>query len=327
MKKIIISGIVFLLLGAAIGYVIGFNRERSVSVEKLDKLYPIRLNSSLYKFTNPLLAYLIPSADNEPQWASLKSKISDVINASKQKGLTRASVFMYSLNQGRWIGVNENETYPPASMFKVIIMIAYLKGEEQSPELLNEKLIYTKELNQKVSGSTTSLQIGESYIVSDLINKMIIDSDNGAEVLLLNYMDRGFFNSLFTILGIKDLNTDGSFFISPRQYSLFFRIIYNATYLNIDLSEKALAILSQTKFNEGIVAGVPSDVVVAHKFGEYSASGSMQAKDVGLHDCGIVYYPSNPYFLCVMTDGNDFNELKSVIKNISSLIYQNYQAN
>ena len=45
------------------------------------------------------------------------------------------------------------------------------------------------------------------------------------------------------------------------------------------------------------------------------------AKTKQLHDCGIIYYPGNPYLLCVMTRGDSFGELSSTIRDISDIIY------
>ena len=327
----IIFSIIFLILGSIIGYTIGFNKEHSVLVNELNILHPIRLNSPSHKLIDPLLVYVIPSADQDSSLRLLKNKISDLISAEKQKGLNKASVFMLDLNQGRWIGINENDVYPPASMFKVVIMVAYFKGAEQIPGLLDKKLTYTKDIDEKTKSvafnSQTNLKVGMDYTVSELIDKMIGDSDNGAEELLFSSLDPNFFSEFFKILDINNFTPDGNFFISPRQYSLFFRIIYNATYLNIDLSEKALDILSNTNFKDGLVAGVPADTTVAHKYGEYISSKDNKITGIDLHDCGIVYYKDNPYFLCIMTNGNNLDELKSVIKNISSLVYQNHQAN
>src|SRR6185437_13516132 len=90
------------------------------------------------------------------------------------------------------------------------------------------------------------------------------------------------------------------------------------TYLSPEMSEKALKLLSQTTFTSGIVAGVPKNIPVAHKFGEraYDTDATKE-----LHDCGIVYFPNHPYMLCIMTKGTDFGSLATVLKTISQKTY------
>ena len=75
--------------------------------------------------------------------------------------------------------------------------------------------------------------------------------------------------------------------------------------------------LSEVKFNKGILNGVPENILVAHKFGEMqTVEGERQ-----FHDCGIVYYPKHPYLLCVMTRGQNWDELSSTIGETSKEIY------
>jgi beta-lactamase class A len=94
-------------------------------------------------------------------------------------------------------------------------------------------------------------------------------------------------------------------------------VLYYSTYLNKDYSEKALELLSNTEFTQGLVAPLPRSVTVAHKFGERALpDGTNQ-----LHDCGIVYYPGHPYLLCIMTKGPDFKDLTQAIQQISSKVY------
>ena len=119
-----------------------------------------------------------------------------------------------------------------------------------------------------------------------------------------------------------DLNIDvptevPDFTISAKNYSTFLRILYNSTYLNDSDSEKALDILSKTTFVDGLVAGVPKGTTIAHKFGEHVSS----FHEIELHDCGIIYYPQNPYLLCVMTKGQDFSKLAKIIADISAMVY------
>lgn len=161
--------------------------------------------------------------------------------------------------------------------------------------------------------------MGQIYTVEELLRNMIVSSDNISGQLLSRNMDSKFIASLYSDLGlhIPDLN-EQEHQISGKDYATFFRTLYNATYLNQKLSEKALKLLTQTDFRDGIVAGVPENITVAHKFAErrYTEGG------VQLHDCGIVYYSKSPYLLCIMTKGEELETLKKIIKNISRMIYE-----
>jgi hypothetical protein len=80
--------------------------------------------------------------------------------------------------------------------------------------------------------------------------------------------------------------------------------------------------LAKSTFTEGIVAGLPQGMTVAHKFGEAELpDGTLQ-----LHDCGIVYKPNQPYLICVMTKGSNFDTLAGVISHISKTVYQIIQS-
>ena len=115
--------------------------------------------------------------------------------------------------------------------------------------------------------------------------------------------------------------------ISGKDYATFFRVLYSCTYLNEDLSAKAIGLLSKTEFKDGIVAGVPDNITVAHKFAERKYGGDdYSLKGSQFHDCGIVYYPKSPYLICVMTRGRDFNILERIIKEISKIVYEHEEA-
>lgn len=331
--KLVLIIVLTFIVGVVLGFGAEFVYQKNQKNQLADNVVikPIREHDSSYKFIDPLLAYIIPQADKETQLNLLKSKISSVINKQKADGLIKdASVFFYDMNRGRWIGVNEGAQYKPASMLKVVIMVSYFKKTETEKDLLKKELIYDQRIDKVVKSddffSNSVLQINKGYAIEDLINKMIIDSDNGAELLLLDNIDPTSLSALYNALNIPTPESSkGDFVISPRAYSLFFRILYNATYLDKATSEKALKILSQTTFNDGLVAGLPEGVIVSHKFGQVVLHENSKINELELHDCGIIYYPSYPYFLCVMTKGKDNDKLKSFIKNISLTVYEEYQ--
>ena len=74
--------------------------------------------------------------------------------------------------------------------------------------------------------------------------------------------------------------------------------------------------MSQTDFEKGIKAGVPENIKVAHKFSERRLGDLAQ-----LHDCGIIYKQGRPYLLCVMTRGKNFEDLETLIGDVSREVW------
>jgi hypothetical protein len=128
-------------------------------------------------------------------------------------------------------------------------------------------------------------------------------------------------NKAYTDLGVSNPDEVSDYTISPAQYVGFLRILYNATYLSQAFSEKALSLMSQSTFTQGIAAGVPTGVVVAQKYGEHIDTDKAGTQIVELHNCGIVYAKDAPYALCIMTKGTDVNQLITILKDISGVVY------
>jgi hypothetical protein len=129
-------------------------------------------------------------------------------------------------------------------------------------------------------------------------------------------------NRVYSNLRILDPPTPVSDqFLSVQTYESVFRVLYNASYLSREASDWALEILADSEFKTGLVAGVPSNVTVSHKFGEHSVENGVQ-----LHDCGIVYHPRHPYLLCVMSKGTNFDMLDDVIAGVSRVVYSEIDA-
>ena len=241
--------------------------------------------------------------------------------------------------------MNPSELYTPASLNKVPLMMAYYKIAEANPAILSQNITYTGATNDddiEEIKSAVQLTPGTTYTVEELIEHMIRYSDNNAANLLLQYLtdtsNLSAYVAVFSDLGadqtVLSENTDNATTtgdtdnMTVGEYSVFLRALYNAAYLDRDDSERALQLLSETDFTEGIESGVPNGVLVAQKFGEVrlvSSSGTLLGKE--LHNCGIVYYPDHPYLLCIMTKatGDNIPALESDIASISSIVYKNMQ--
>lgn len=255
---------------------------------------------------------------------SFKNNVQDEIDrliGSKQ--IDFASIYFRDMDNGPFFDINGDQQFISASLLKVPLMIAYYKESESNPDILNKKIIYTKVLDTDVQHfQAPGIILGQTYTIEQLIEAMIKNSDNNAYDLLLQNIDSNSLSGVFQYLGIT-IPTD-QIVLTVKQYATFFRILFNASYLNYNDSEQALSLLDNIYFQNGLQAGVPSGIQVVNKFGEKWDGVASDEKQ--LHDCGIIYYPNHPYLLCVMTRGGDFDQIASSIADLSKFVYNQVDA-
>lgn len=318
-QKVIVY-ILLLIVGIGIGVLI------SKYLLKSEVQSYTQIRQSEYKYINPIVDIEPINEASKGELLVLQQSLDEIVrekrNNKETSDVTEVSIYYKDLNSGAWIGVNEKSNFTPASLLKVPIMISLYKRAEDNPSVLEEKLIYEpvdKDTEQNIKPEV-ELKSGEYYTVDDLIAHMITYSDNNASYALEEVLTDEEFFKIFSDLGlgsIQDITTTEDY-MSVKEYAGFFRILYNASYLNKEYSMKALELLTQTTFNDGIVSGVPEGIEIAHKFGERTLDNTYVKQ---LHDCGIVYHPQKPYILCVMTRGTNFRDMKAILKQISSTVY------
>lgn len=272
-----------------------------------------------YPLLNPLLRS--DSAVDFTELRPFSYKIRSLVDGHKRAGsATHVSVYFRDLENGPMFGVAVDEKFSPASLLKVPLMMAVLKEAESDPALLGRRLRNDQPELARSDFNGLALERGAEYAVDELLRAMVAASDNNAVILLRTVVGDAPLNAVFRDFGmvIPEVRTlDDS--MSVREYAAFFRILYNASYLDKAMSQKGLEYLAASDFKRGLVAGVPPGTVVAHKFGERSF---LDSESKQLHDCGIVYHPAQHYVLCVMSRGDDFDELSGVIKDVSAMVYK-----
>lgn len=324
------------LIGLIFGYILNpvLHRAGDLQKNKLKQPVALRLTDPNYPLIRPLLGFDSAEATDYGQLSDLKSELIKQIDSEKKQGnAAQISVYFRQFDTAEWIQANGDEQYVPASLFKVPIMMVYYHLAESDPALLSKQLTFTGQNdidNEQVIKPAQQLVVGKSYTVEQLIETMIIYSDNDADQLLVKNLSAADFNKIFSdfriLLPTTTANLD---FITVKDYALFLRALYGSTYLNRADSEKALELLRQSAFKDGLSAGVPGGVEVAHKFGEHAAKDSKTGAIIGdreFHDCGIVYDSKSPYLLCVMTKGNDLTKLETAVRDISRAVYNNIAA-
>ncbi|HOO47923.1 MAG TPA: class A beta-lactamase-related serine hydrolase [Candidatus Paceibacterota bacterium] len=250
--------------------------------------------------------------------SDIKKEISRV---KEVYGIEQISLYYRDLNNGPWLGINEEEKFSPASLLKIPVAMALMKYAEDKQGILEKKIVPTKDQiamnqNQNITFEGT-LEAGKEYTLLEVMESMLKKSDNSAVYIIYDNLPEYYIDNVFLSMGVPYQNAGEEVFLRVKDYAAFFRVLFNSSYLNRQNSEKLLEILTNTDYKDGLIAGISDkNIIVAHKFGERILGDSFQ-----LHDCGIIYHSDNPYLLCVMTKGHDFYKQQTAIQIISKFIY------
>lgn len=284
-----------------------------------------------FKFIKPLLNVEYINQEDSLRQFPLHQKIKTQVEQEIEKySDVKIGFYFNDLSNAGWFGVNEDEKFIPASLLKLPMLISYYKLRESEPDLFEKQIQFQgKDFNpDRNTTEASTVEPGNVYTVKQLLDTMIVDSDNNALELLYEFRKDALsevFEDLQAPLPDTRNEIAAKDFLSPKEMSKFFLVLYHGSYLKKSDSDEALQLLSKVKYNDGLVAGVPSNTVVSHKYGERKiiiANGDVQNE---FHDCGIIYFTKNPYKVCIMTKAKDqtIEEASEIIAKISKIVYEN----
>jgi beta-lactamase class A len=253
----------------------------------------------------------------------LKNKLLEIEKKYPQKTYL---YFLY-LNNGAWIGINERSEFTAASTIKVPLAMATFKAVEEGKLNIDDKYGLNEIDLDSNFGDLFKNNPGTEYTVEELIKIMLEQSDNTAAIaiqsILMNigiddpyseiYYNFGWFNGE-DVLPAGEIGMPDYFNISTKALSNMLLALYNSSYLNIENSNKILTYLANSPFNEKIAAGLPKNILVAHKIGISAEVGTFS-------DCGIVYAPSRNYILCLGSNGGNEKIANQFMSEISAAVY------
>lgn len=278
-------------------------------------------STARFPLVSPLLFCSTNESIENSIYSSFRFKVEHYANnIMSNKKANHVSVYYRDLNNGPWFGINEDEGFTPSSLLKLPLLISALKENEEVDNIfVNRTVKFEKKefIGNQYFKPEIELEPGKTYTVAELLKRSIVYSDNESAILLYKILGDTKLIETYVNLGLINPQSVSDFNMNVKEYSSFFRVLYNSSYIGKESSEFALELLAESRFENGIRSGVPKDVIVSHKFGEQiNKDGVLQ-----LHDCGIIYATKKPYILCVMTRGDNFNELANIIRNISKIIY------
>ncbi len=229
------------------------------------------------------------------------------------------SIYYENINSGSNISVNKDLRLFPASLSKLVQAILIVNKVEKGQMAFDQRL---KALPEDLSSGSGELYktIGESSLtVEELLQELIVNSDNTAQNIFRHYLDFSDYQDFQNNTGLQDLYNEKGF-ISSKEYTRILRVLYTSNFLKPENSQKILKYMSQSSFKDYLSQGIPDGVVFAHKYGEN--------KDYNIFaDSGIVYVPGKPYMISVIIKGKDSSPetrvwAASLMKEISQRAYE-----
>lgn len=220
------------------------------------------------------------------------------------------------LPTGTSININGTNEFHAASLFKTPIVMAYYHTRERLKKTDDPEITLRPEDLDNQFGDLWKKGAGYKIKASEAVRLALEESDNTAAKALVPYIGSVDFEAVYQGLDI-DLNVDKEgAILTPKSYSSIFKALYFSAVLSKDSSQEILDHLGHSKFPDKIEAGVPDNITIAHKIGDFVDKSGNEA----FTDCGIIYYTRRPYMLCMVSKTNE-QIAKERMQDISKMIY------
>jgi beta-lactamase class A len=307
-KFIILTLLIFLFIAVAL-LIFLFNKASIPNYKNNLNKYYTNSNNHEQKDTSFLN---IEDRLNKSYKDQLKNDVLNILQDRKDN----YAIYIKVINEDFEIGLNENELFYPASIYKVPIAILILRDIENKKYSLDTALEITDEHKFYKTDTLYYYENGTFLSVKTLLEFMICYSDNTAWDML---QDNLLGDSKTIDLRMKEeldltYTKRVPFQTTAYEISLIFENLYNNKYLNKKSSDYLINLLSNIvqSQNDRIPKGVPKDTKVAHKIGNW----------IGIYqDAGIIYGENLDYILVVLNKNSSVNDSKLIIQNISKTVW------
>ena len=276
----------------------------------------------------------------EPVPTSIDPKVAAAIQDRVAKSGADVGIAFETLDGRLTWSSRGDDVFHAASTMKIPVMIELFHQVRERKVKLGDSLTIKNEFHSLVDGSVFALKpdddsetdlykaVGQTRTLDQLCDLMVTVSSNFATNLLIQKLGIDNIRATVTSLhadgmdikrGVEDqkafdkgLNNT----TTAQGLATLLVAIANGKAVDADSSAKMVEILERQKFNEGIPAGVPANLRVAHKTGEITKIH---------HDAGIVY-AERPFVIVVLVRGiEDFKQSSALIAGITRDLYQSSQ--
>lgn len=245
------------------------------------------------------LTWNVPVLDLPAQFAppvpdpQLEALISEVLQGYEG----RFSAVVHHLGDGRYAVHNGEESYYAASLYKLGLLLEAYRQRDAGEISFDQVLTLEKEYVKDDVGGTLELlglKEGDLITLRDALRAMIVISDTPTAIMVQDVVTPARVDATLRSLGIQDTSFNNRDLpITAPDATRLLEAIAAGEGVSQESRREMLSLLLQEAIREGIPAGVPAGTPVAHKTGNwYDAT----------HDVALVWGPSGPYVIAVLTD-------------------------
>jgi beta-lactamase class A len=267
----------------------------------------------------------VESPINEVEWQAMVSGLDTAARAWRAD----SGIYVKDLTSGRTWEQNPDGLFPAASLIKVPIMAAVMEKIKGGAFTLDTEIKLTRRDRIGGSGSLRWVRDGTTLSVTEIIYKMITESDNTATRMLIDFVGMDYLSAEFRQLGLTNTNISeagmslksgkvkNDNFTSAREMAGLMERIYKGELIDKNSSEFMMDVLKHNKSRSRLRKGLPLGWEIGHKTGLLRKS---------CHDAGIVFSPRGDYVIVVLTTGvPDYTSAKNFITKVAGLTYKYYK--
>lgn len=233
------------------------------------------------------------------------------------------------LRTGHTVEDNATKIFPSASLIKLPIMVAAFQAVEEGKLSLDTSVPLRLQDKRGGSGVLKFARPGSIFTVRELLEVMIIQSDNTAAELMIQKLGFDYLQKAFGQLGLRytEIHPDGFRLTprhilednktSPQDMAFLLERIYQKQLVSAKASEQMLTILKHQKLRDRLPRFLPTGWEIAHKTGLLRRA---------CHDVGIVFSPGGDYLICVLTSHDPtYKMAKRFIASLGRITYDYYR--
>lgn len=219
-------------------------------------------------------------------------------------------LYVVRLNGKGSYGIFDKEKFEAASLIKLPVLAALYREAEAGNIDLDSK--YTLKDSDKIAGSgnLSSKAAGTVLTYRDLARLMGKQSDNTAFGIVRRIVGDAKINEAISDLGMTNTSLSENS-ASPYDIGIFFEKLYKNQIVKEKYKNEILDYLTDTIYENWLVAGIPEEIRVAHKYGRELHI---------VNDAGIIF-TKEPFVLVIMTKGVVEREADEFFPKLVKIIY------